>query len=237
MPLPSLDDLDDDEQEKSKLKEVLERLDKRFLIALGAIVIVVVVLLLYIFIPSGEETPPVDPPETTTEASATTPAPVPGEEPQSPLAKDGVEFPEVEDASKPVVVSVKDTTISTSQPGTLSLVLEESSSVNPAADKCELQDAETYCLAATTRYGSQSFSYYYTRDIAHSRIFREGDDIRQVDLEGATSAVFVTIPFGDQGERRVLAIASSDSSGYLVVLPKGAGTETEETLLESITLN
>lgn len=236
MPLPSLEELED-EPKKSKFKEVFERLDKRFLIALGAIVIVAAVLLLYVFVPSGKENPPVDPPETTTEAPDPTPTAVPGEEPDSPLAKEGVDFPEVEEASKPVEVNVKDTTISTSQPGTLSLVLHESSSVSPAADKCELQDANTYCLAATTRYGSQSFSYYYTRDIAHSRIFREGDDIRQVDLKGAESAAFVTIPFGDQGDRRVLAIASSDSSGYLVVLPNGSGTETEETLLEGITLN
>lgn len=236
MPLPSLEELEDDSK-TPKLKELFERLDKRFLIALGAIATVIAVLLLYIFIPSGGEESP-DPPPTTSEATPT-PAPSadPGEEPISPLAKDGVDFPEVEEASKPVEVNVKGTTISTSQPGTLSLVLSESNSVSAAADKCELQDAETFCLAATTRYGSQSFSYYYTRDIAHSRIFREGDDIRQVHLKGAESAVFVTIPFGEQGEQRVLAIASSDSSGYLIVLPKGSGTETEETLLESITLN
>lgn len=243
MSLPPIGDHEPEKGFKKTLKELQEKVDLRFLIAIGVALLILIVVLVYVLMPGGnnnshEPTPSPESSTTTESASPTptTPEQAPTAEPDSPLLKDGVNFPEVKDAKSDITMSVKGTQISVSQSGTPSLVLSDQSKVNAATDKCALKDTLTYCLIATTQFGSQSFDYFYTRDLVHSKLLRDSSNVRQVELDGSPSAAFMTIKFADQGERRVLAIAASDSSGYLIVLPEGAGTSTEDTLLSSITL-
>lgn len=229
------------EKTSNRLKTILKRFDRNFLIAAGVAALALVLVLGYTItnaIMSSSDSP--KPTETSTSEpeppKPSTPATAPTAEPANPLAIEGVSFAEPKDAKDPVTVAVKDNTVISSQAGTPTLVLSKDNKVTKATTDCKVKDTLSFCLVATTQFGSQSFDYFYSRDIAHSKLLRSPEDTRQVKIDGAASAAFVTINFGDQGKRRVLAIAAQDSSGYLIILPERSGTSTEDTLLAGLTL-
>lgn len=228
----------------AKVRDKLSRFDRRFLIAATIAIAVVLLVVGYVVVGAITSSSNNGPEPTTTQTSAPTPTTtseptktsVPSSEPKNPLMKDGVDFPEVKDSKSAVTLDVKGTTISSSQSGSLSMTLGDNTKLQKSSTPCKVKDALSYCLVATSKSGSQSFDYFYSRDIVHSKLLRDAQDVREVDIPNSESAVFATIQFGDQGSRRVLAIASSDSSGYLIVLPEGAGTSTEDTLVSEMKL-
>ena len=247
MSLPPIDDgPKSPKNSTSRLDSVrsyLKKFDRNFLLVAAVALVTLVIIAGYAIFSAvssrNDDPPPPQPTETASSPTTTPsnePAGPPAEEPASPLAKDGVEFSTVADAKDPVTISVKGTVITASQSGSPTLTLDKTSNVKPASTECKVKDTLSFCLVATTQFGSQQFDYFYSRDVAHSKLLRDGKDIRQVDIEGAASAAFVTIDFAGQGPRRVLAIATQDSSGYLVTLPEGSGTATEDTLLKGLAL-
>lgn len=247
MSLPPIDeDLESPKKGTSRFARVrsyLKKFDRNFLLVAAVAVVALVLIAGYaIFsaVSSGTDDPPAPPPTESTSTPSTSPTAEPNspptEEPASPLAKDGVDFATVADAKSPVTISVKGTVIKASQSGSPTLTLDKTSNVKAASTECKVKDTLSFCLVATTQFGSQQFDYFYSRDVAHSKLLRDSKDVRQVDIEGAASAAFVTIDFAGQGPRRVLAIATQDSSGYLVTLPEGSGTATEDTLLKGLAL-
>ena len=245
MILPPIDEdqklSSDDASRINQAKAFLKKFDRNFLIAAAAAIVALILIVGYaivVSVTSDKNTPP--PPEQTTSQSPTPPSEAsnapPENESASPLVTDGIEFAEVASAKSPVTISVDGTTIKASQSGSPTLTLSDDSNVKAASSECKIKDTLSYCLVATTQFGAQSFSYFYSRDIAHSKMLRDASDVRQVEIDGAASAAFMTIDFGSQGPRRVLAIAAKDSSGYLVTLPEGSGTSTEGTLLKGIAL-
>lgn len=246
MKLPSIDEdelssLDETGKKDSRLKTALKRFDKNFLIAAGVAIIALALVLGYtitsaVLSADDQPTPSESSSAEPTAPESTAPTSAPTAEPESPLVQDGVDFADVKRSKDAVTISVKGTTLTSSQSGSPTLALSEDNKVESAATSCKVKDTLSFCLVATTQFGSQSFSYFYSRDVAHSKLLRDSKDVRQVDLEGADSAAFVTIDFANQGKRRVLAIAAQDSSGYLITLPEGSGTSTEDTLIAGITL-
>lgn len=230
----------------AKVRGKLSKFDRRFLIAATIAIAVVLLVVGYVVVGSITSSSNKDPEPTTTQTSTPAESPtttskptetsVPSSEPKNPLMKDGLDLPEVKDSKSAVTLEVKGTTISSSQSGSLSMTLADNTKLQKASTPCKVKDTLSYCLVATSQSGSQSFDYFYSRDIVHSKLLRDAQDVREVDIPNSASAAFATIQFGDQGNRRVLAIASSDSSGYLIVLPEGAGTSTEDTLVSEMKL-
>lgn len=117
--------------------------------------------------------------------------------------------------------SVKDNVVR--QTGGQSLSVDaESYPITAPADPCVLSKEQDFCLSATSRVGTLSYDVFSFYDIVKSPIFGAAQDVHEVQVKGAQSAFGATMSVDSGDPRQVLAVATQDGSGYLLVSPPGA---------------
>ena len=151
---------------------------------------------------------------------------------ENPISDLMTSFPEVESSEVEIEVDGQDITSSVNDSFTLSF---SGMDIEEASRTCVISDPEEYCFVADSSLGTIDYTVFFFKDVAHTRFFRGAYDIEQEYFGQEEAAAFMTIPFGDD-YRRILVVADSDSSGYVIFLPNNAIEADEERVLESLSV-
>lgn len=213
--------------------------DRNFVIVSGvAIILVIGLILTSVFLGGDNEEPDPAPEPTPTETVEADPdedeAPVGDSLMENPLLEFAEEeLPDV-DADESVTVEVDGNTLSPTLSTSGSLTVASQLNATWAVDECTVSASTDLCFLGQISYGALTYDVSYLRDVKTTRMFRANEsDVTEVEVPGAASAATIPLQYGST-TRTVLAIANSDSTGYMIVLPPNAEEATLNDLLSNI---
>lgn len=100
---------------------------------------------------------------------------------------------------------------------------------------CEVTEPTDFCLAGLAKFDKQDINIYFMNDLINSRLFENPEQFKELSVEGSPAAAAIVIEMG--GEKGVvLAVANTNSSGYMIAVPDSMSMDQINSLASQITV-
>lgn len=138
------------------------------------------------------------------------------------------------DSHHEVTVHVTDDSLQSSVSGSPTLHTNGMFDFHKPTDECVVTQSTDFCFAGYSRSADIQYNVYFFKDIVHTNVLREASDIDSVNIDNVASSAFMSVPVDGHRNARMLGVAFSDSSGFLIVLPGSSGAGVEKNIAQDL---